>query len=112
MVISNHEIESVALHTTNMHKKMFCPARDKGVMCHSLRAIFWIITHLNDQHNWSFGRIADWLDSLECDLEVKPTPLYGPGYIRSLIMTGEEENYSYLIEDNKAYKVAYKPKES
>lgn len=31
-----------------------------------------LIPHINDHHKWSRERIADWLDSLDVDLTVKP----------------------------------------
>lgn len=40
---------------------------DTGLKVHVL------VVHLNDFHNWTRERIADWLDTLDLDLTLKPT---------------------------------------
>lgn len=34
--------------------------------------IYYTIVHLNDRHRWSREQIADWLDTLDIDLTIKP----------------------------------------
>lgn len=40
--------------------------------CCEQSSLAFIIPHINDEHKWTRERIADWLDTLDIDLTVKP----------------------------------------
>jgi hypothetical protein len=43
-----------------MARQVQCPGRG----CSVTRAIMEVLYHLNDEHDWSRERIADWLEAL------------------------------------------------
>ena len=54
--------------------KCMCPARtivDDNWCFRGEHRLFHIIVHLNDYHGWSREQIADWLETLDCDLKLK-----------------------------------------
>lgn len=49
-----------------LKERVACPA------CDTLTTELWsIIQHINDNHKWSRGAIADWLETLDVDIEFK-----------------------------------------
>lgn len=60
------------------HGRFYCPGYNSLFTDYCKRAgmtgsVKSNIIHLNDDHKWSFDRIADWLDTLDIDLTVKDT---------------------------------------
>lgn len=52
-----------------------CPGLDKEVkhpLTGQVRAVRRIVMNLNDEHNWTYQQIADWLDTLDVDLSITP----------------------------------------
>lgn len=45
-----------------------CATQDAWTMDKERTGIWFMVIHLNDQHDWSLHQIADWLDTLPYDL--------------------------------------------
>lgn len=54
-----------------------CPACTADVLRGRQVALAAVVMHLNDNHCWGRVRIADWLDTLDLDLDVYDRPVWG-----------------------------------
>lgn len=51
--------------------KVTCPCKDKCVTSDGPKQIWQMVIHLNDKERWTREQIADWLETLDADLQFK-----------------------------------------
>lgn len=71
-VDGNKVIAAMGSVVPDMGRKVECPGHHPGAWkCSCEDALSDMIIHLNDQHKWPREAIADWLESLDLDLELR-----------------------------------------
>lgn len=64
---NTHDVASLARNLPGVDYTTFCP----GLECPLEDSLYGLIMHLNDTHKWTREAIADWLETLDADLEFK-----------------------------------------
>ena len=65
---ADQTVETLVGVCPGMCNRVKCPEMDRPEPMHVSTAVI----HLNDHHKWSRERIADWLDTLDIDLTIRP----------------------------------------